>query len=125
MLPSQLAVVTGNTPLGDAHSRIFTLAPGVRMAFGGTTTSIGWPESKVPGLNGLWAAAAPGITSPEVPGSTFRVKDWVALGDTPLEAVMVTGNVPKSEAVPDSAPVVLLRVTPVGSVPVSEKVGDG
>ena len=79
----------------------------------------------MPGLKGLIAAAAPGIWSPEMPASTERVNDWVALGDTPFEAVMVIGKVPKLPGVPERAPVELLRVTPVGSAPVSEKVAGG
>ena len=56
---------------------------------------------------------------------TVKVKDCVASGLFPLVAVMVIGNVPAWVGVPESTPVVLLRVTPVGSAPVSLKVGAG
>ena len=58
---------------------------------------------------------------------TVKVNAWVASGAVPLVAVMVIGYVPLDPmiGVPDSTPVVELRVTPVGSVPVSLKVGAG
>src|ERR1700683_830077 len=56
--------------------------------------------------------------------STVRVKLWEAGVPTPLVAVMVMGKVPVAVGVPDSSPPVL-RVTPPGSGPVSEKVGAG
>ncbi len=79
----------------------------------------------MPGLNGLCAAAEPGIWSPEIPGWTDRLNDWVAFGDTPFEAVMVIGKLPKLDGVPESAPVAAFRVTPVGRAPDSENVGGG
>jgi hypothetical protein len=60
---------------------------------------------------------------------TVSVKLWVAFGVTPLLAVMVIGKVPLWVGVPASVPLLLLtvltvlRVTPVGSAPVSVKVG--
>ncbi len=56
--------------------------------------------------------------------STVRVKLWVALGVTPLAAVMVIGKVPLAVGVPDRRPADEKR-TPVGSVPTSVKVGAG
>ena len=52
---------------------------------------------------------------------TVRVKLWVAFGRVPLDAVMVNGYDPPVPAagVPESTPVVMSRVTPVGRVPVS------
>ncbi|MBL8524419.1 MAG: hypothetical protein JNN20_12080 [Betaproteobacteria bacterium] len=53
------------------------------------------------------------------------MRDWVALGATPLVAVMVTGKVPPAPGVPDKEPP-LDSVTPLGSDPaVTEKVGAG
>ena len=62
--------------------------------------------------------------------STVRVKDWVALGDTPLAAVMViaydprvpAAGVPARVAVPSPLSV---KVTPVGSAPVSVRAAVG
>ena len=50
----------------------------------------------------------------------------MALGETPLLAVIVIGYEPPVPAagVPLSTPVVLLRETPLGSEPVSLKVND-
>ena len=62
------------------------------------------------------------------PRLTVRVKLWVALGETPLLAVMVKGKfrVSVGAGVPESTPVELFSVTPVGSEPaVTEKVGAG
>ena len=59
-----------------------------------------------------------------VAGLTVRVKAWVVV-PTLLVAVMVIGNVPLVAGVPDKAPVVWSRLTPVGNGPVSEKVGTG
>jgi hypothetical protein len=53
-----------------------------------------------------------------------RVKFWVALGETPFEAVIVIGKLPVTDAVPLRAPVEL-NVTPPGSAPISLKVGAG
>ena len=53
------------------------------------------------------------------------VKFWVALGNTPLLAVMVIGKLPVAVAVPLSTPVVGLSVMPAGNAPVSLKVGAG
>jgi hypothetical protein len=53
-----------------------------------------------------------------------RVKFWVALGETPFEAVIVIGKLPVTVAVPLSTPVEL-NVTPLGSAPISLKVGAG
>ncbi len=52
---------------------------------------------------------------------------WVAFGRTPLAAVMVILYSPPVPVagVPESTPVVELRVTPVGRAPVSLKVGAG
>ena len=52
------------------------------------------PSVKVAWLAEVMAAAA----------STVRVKLWVALGLTPLAAVMVNGKVPLAVAVPESRP---------------------
>src|SRR5450756_770881 len=53
---------------------------------------------------------------------TESVKLWVALGRMPLAAVMVIGyeGFDPMIGVPESTPVVELRVTPVGRAPVSE-----
>ena len=57
---------------------------------------------------------------------TVKVKFCVASGATPLVAVIVTANTPFTEGVPDSTPVLLFKVTPVGREPVViEKVGTG
>jgi hypothetical protein len=56
--------------------------------------------------------------------STVSVKFCVALGATPLDAVISIGNVPLIVGVPLSRPVVV-NVTPFGSAPVSLKVGAG
>ena len=56
--------------------------------------------------------------------STVRVKDWVAGLPTPLVAVMVKGKLPPTEGVPARVAVPLpwsTKVTPAGSVPVSER----
>jgi len=52
---------------------------------------------------------------------TVSVKFCVALGVTPLLAVMAIGNVPLTVAVPESTPAEL-NVTPLGRLPVSLKV---
>jgi hypothetical protein len=60
--------------------------------------------------------------------STVRVKDWVALGESPLAAVMVMGKVPLCVASPDNDAVPLrlsVKVTPAGSGPDSVMAGDG
>ena len=59
--------------------------------------------------------------------STVSVNVWVALGLVPLAAVMVIAKLPPVPAagVPESTPLVELRVTPFGSVPDSLKVGAG
>ncbi len=57
----------------------------------------------------------------------MSVKGWVASGRFPFAAVMVIGYelaVPAA-GVPESTPVVELRVTPVGRAPVSLNVGGG
>jgi hypothetical protein len=56
---------------------------------------------------------------------TVSVKFCVALGATPLLAVMTSGNVPGTVGVPESTPVVLLKVTPAGNAPATENVGAG
>ena len=58
---------------------------------------------------------------------TDRVKFCVALEPTPFNAVKLIGYTPPIPAagVPLSTPVVVLNVTPVGSNPVSVKVGAG
>jgi hypothetical protein len=62
--------------------------------------------------------------------STFRVNDWVALGLTPLLAVMVIGYDPPvpPAGVPDSVAVpspLSLKVTPLGRFPLSVSAGAG
>ena len=47
------------------------------------------------------------MVSPEAPGSTVRVKDWVVGVPTPLLAVMVIGKVPAWVGVPESTPVLV------------------
>ena len=54
---------------------------------------------------------------------TIRVKDWLALGATPLAAPKVSPNVPVSVGVPVSAP--WLNEIPVGNAPDSVTVGVG
>ena len=51
----------------------------------------------------------------------------MALGSTPLEAVKLMGYVPTVPAagVPPRTPVLVFKVIPLGSAPLSEKVGDG
>ena len=56
-------------------------------------------------------------------GTTVKVKDWVASGETPFEAVMVIGKVPDSVGVPERTPPV--KVTPEGRAPVSVRAGVG
>jgi hypothetical protein len=58
---------------------------------------------------------------------TFRVKFCVAFGLTPLLAVRDRGYVPPvpGAGVPPRIPVSVFRVTPLGSVPVTAKVGAG
>src|ERR1700683_2243445 len=43
------------------------LAPGLNTELAGTTTSMGWPLSKVPGVKGDWAWAALVIVLPDDP----------------------------------------------------------
>ena len=62
--------------------------------------------------------------------ATVSVKLWVALGDTPLAAVIVSGYVPELPAagLPASVAVPSLlstKITPEGSAPVSLKEGVG
>src|SRR5580704_19776144 len=61
-------MVVGLTPLGAEHSRMKMVAPGVSTLLAGTTTSIGWLLSKVPGVNGVWAWAALVMVFPDAPG---------------------------------------------------------
>ena len=58
---------------------------------------------------------------------TVKVKDWLAFVPTPLAAVKVSGYVPAVPAagVPLNIPVPGTKVTPVGRVPVTERVGAG
>ncbi len=58
---------------------------------------------------------------------TVNVKDWVAFVPTPLVAVKVSGYVPPVPAagMPLNIPVAGTKVTPVGRVPVTERVGAG
>jgi hypothetical protein len=56
---------------------------------------------------------------------TVSVKLWLAFGATPFCAVSVIGYVPPTVGVPDRIPVAALNVTPVGSVPLSLKLGAG
>ena len=44
------------------------MAPGVSTEFAGTTTSMGWPLSKVPALYGVCAWAALVMVLPDAPG---------------------------------------------------------
>jgi hypothetical protein len=59
--------------------------------------------------------------------STVSVKLWVAAVPMPLEAVKLKAYVPEVPAagVPLKAPVLELNVTPLGSAPVSLRVGVG
>jgi hypothetical protein len=54
---------------------------------------------------------------------TVNVKFWVALGETPFEAVKTIGNAPVWVGVPFRTPA--LNVTPVGSAPDSVMLGVG
>lgn len=56
-------------------------------------------------------------------GFTVSVKFWTALGETPFDAVNVTGNVPFAVGVPLRVPP--WNVTPPGSVPDSAILGVG
>ena len=49
--------------------------------------------------------------------STSMVTSWLALGDTPLLAVMVKVYVPAAVSVPDIAPLLDWRVSPGGRLP--------
>ena len=53
--------------------------------------------------------------------ATVNLNDWLAGVPTPLDAPKVTVYVPTfpAEGVPPRTPVAALKVTPVGSVPVS------
>ena len=75
------------------------------------------PLLKVAWLTEVMVGATPVV-------DTVRVKLWVALGVTPLAAVMVIGKEPLAVGVPESRPAVD-RVTPPGRAPVSLKVGRG
>ena len=85
----------------------------------------GKPEAvtvKVPAVPSVKVVSAAEVITGAA--STVRVKAWVAGVPTPLLAVRVIGKVPLAVGVPESTPAVD-RVTPVGSVPVSVKVGAG
>jgi hypothetical protein len=56
---------------------------------------------------------------------TESVKLWLAFGNTPFCAVIVTAYVPPDVGVPERTPVAGLNVTPAGSVPLSVNVGVG
>ena len=75
-------------------------------------------------------AAALVIAGAEFGTATVSVKLWVASGDTPLEAVIVSGYVPTVPAsgVPERLAVLSPRfrnVTPAGSAPVSVSIAIG
>ena len=83
---------------------------------------------KVPAMPTVKVVALPDVIDGAAEAAfTVSVKPWVASGVVPLAAVMVITYVPFDPmiGVPDSTPVVELRVTPLGSGPVSEKVGAG
>ena len=69
------------------------------------------------------------VAAPLIPGASFTVSVKVceAAEPTPLLALMVSEYVPPvpPAGVPESTPVVLFRVTPLGRVPVTPKVGAG
>jgi hypothetical protein len=77
------------------------------------------------------AAVAPGgvdavNAGAAVPEAMTIVKLAVALGLRPFDAVMVNVDVPPADGTPEITPVVLLRVSPAGSVPtVTESFGAG
>ena len=56
---------------------------------------------------------------------TVSVNGWVASLPIPLFAPMVIENEPEAVGVPESTPVVELKLTPAGSVPDSLKDGAG
>ena len=56
--------------------------------------------------------------------ATSSVKDWVASVPKPLLAVIVIGKLPTWVGVPDNRPA-LVKVMPVGRVPVFEKMANG
>jgi hypothetical protein len=90
----------------------------------GTPVAMTW---KAPGVISKNAVLAALVIAGAAGVPTVSVKLCVALGDTPLEAVIVSGYVPlvPLAGVPPSTPVVLLSITPLGRVPFSENVGAG
>jgi hypothetical protein len=63
-----------------------------------------------------------------IPRSTVRVNIWVASGEIPLVAVMVSGNRPGDDGIPVNVAVPLplsVKVTPPGRAPVSWRLGRG
>jgi hypothetical protein len=69
------------------------------------------------------AAAVPLTDDDDGGGVTVNVKFWVALGETPFDAVKVMGNTPLALGVP--LKVAALNVTPLGSAPASVILGAG
>src|SRR5580704_13619006 len=100
-------MVVGFTPLGAAHSRLWRVAPGVSTLLVGTTTSIGWPLSKVPGVNGVWAWAALVIVLPDAPGP-------VPACAVPVRASVATAQ---TKAAADTAKAFEARRTNTGAAP--------
>ncbi len=76
-----------------------------------------------PSVKVVWLAEVMAGAVPEV--FTVRVKAWVAGEPTPLVAVKVIGNEPDWVGVPARTPVPGVKVTPVGRVPDSARVGVG
>ena len=103
------------------------VSPGGRTELAARTGCRGWLHHRRP----RWLhrrVSAPGNQVAVTPRETMsRVKDCVASGETPFEAVMVMGKLPVWVGVPESMPVLprSFKVTPVGSVPVSESEGGG
>lgn len=58
-------------------------------------------------------------------GFTVRVNVWTALGFMPLLAVIVNVYVPEAVGVPLRTPLLVLKLTPLGKLPDSLKVGAG
>ena len=109
-VPSPLSVnVTpvGSAPFSDNRQRGYPVVVTVYVP--------AWPAVKV---------VPAGLVIRHAAALTVRVKFWVASGVTPFVAVMVNLYVPPVVGVPASVAVpfpLSVNVTPVGSVPVSDK----
>ena len=113
-VPDRTPAVLSVTPVGKEPEVTENVGAGVPVAVTVNVPTV--PSVKVVALAEVIAG---GLV-------TVKVKFCVASGVIPLLAVMVTANTPFTEGVPDSTPVLLLKVTPVGKEPVViEKMGAG